>query len=851
MRAVLLCAVSGIVCGAACAAEPQVSVLREGREGLVRCAFSETEDMVVQVRNLVNEWAWIVPRDCPTKDFAKGELVHAGPDDFVATHLGDFGFMSGNHGSYFVHVQTVKGHGFTAADVGKAVTHESGEPFVIVGVPDKDHVLLHPEGKPGANPCFPYIAKGRFTCGGKSWEPTETSRNQLWPMSRYRGFRWQTDDGREAPEGREVSSSRVDLVLEHDVLDPRGVLAYLKAHPGADGYAFGIDKTYALVETPAAAAAAGDFMKIPALMTVKTTYRYDGRCCRQALHETTYRAPIRSVMVLDVCYCWNQGEGKWEDVRFYIPRLKPVTLKGKGGAPDVRCDFTATEKMPYPPWCVNTHLSRNDATDPANPPDRFIRRLSRGDRRLGVAVGYSLTDGVSALGNGWPNRETLYHFWDTGKMYPYVMDLHDVKPGAVYRHNSYTQFFDPRREPDATAFYCHREGDALVVYMDFHKTLKGKRVALPAEAAGLGFKVLEKTPSVTVHGDRVAADGSVVLDVADGYGTLVLRVDLDQREWAALRVDVRSSRDGTLQPCYFWAPERAKSAPVPLVVGLHTWSGDIGRYSNYKPVLAEARRRGWAFVGPNFRGSNDTPAGCGSDLAVQDIVDAVGYAKSRVRIDSRRVYIIGGSGGGHMTLLMLGRHPEVFAAGAAFCPITDLARWHADSRLKHPGRDPAYADMMEAACGGTPAERPEAYAARSPLTWLEAARDAGVPAYVATGIHDGWIGSVPVGHAIRAYNALCRPGDGIGEDVIARVEAQRDLPDGFDCGDLRDPFYSERKRVRLRRTSGNVRLTLFDSGHDICYPAGFDFLARQTKGRPVDWTVPAAADDGPTEGLTR
>ena len=515
---------AGCAFASAVAPEPRVSLLRSGREGLVRCAFSTTEDMVVRVRNLVNEWVYIVPRGLPTAEYEKGDLVHAGPDDYCAIHLGDFGFMSGNHGSAFVHRQTVTGHGLTVEAVGSPVTHESGAAFVITGVPDPDHLLLHPEGKAGVSPCFPYLPKGRFTCRGRSWTPEATTREQLYPMSRYRGFRWQTADGRAAPEGLEVRSDRVELVLEHDVLDPRGVLAYLKAHGGTRGRAFGVSKEFALMDAPEAEARDPDFMKIPSLMTVKTTYRYDGRCCRQVLRETTFNAPIREASVLDLCYCWNQGEKPWEDVLLYAPRLKPVTLRGMDGGVDVACDLTAGAKMGYPPWKVNFNLMRKDATDPANPPDRFVRRLSRKGRQLGVALGYSLTDGVTALGRGWPKRDRLYHFWYTGKMYPYVMSLKNVKAGDSYRHCAYTQFFDPRVEPDATDFYCHREGEALVVYLDVHKTLAAKHLALPPEAAGRAFTVLEKTPSVTLHGDRVAADGSIVLDVADGYGTLVLSI---------------------------------------------------------------------------------------------------------------------------------------------------------------------------------------------------------------------------------------------------------------------------------------------------------------------------------------
>ena len=308
-------------------------------------------------------------------------------------------------------------------------------------------------------------------------------------------------------------------------------------------------------------------------------------------------------------------------------------------------------------------------------------------------------------------------------------------------------------------------------------------------------------------------------------------------EWSGLLVKVRSTLDGTEQPCYFWAPDKAKTEPVPLVVGLHTWSGDYRYVSHYTTTLSYAKKLGWAFVGPDFRGANDKPAACGSDYAVQDIADAVNYAKSRTKIDASRIYIIGGSGGGHMTLLMLGRHPEMFAAGAAFCPITDLARWHADSLEDHPGRGKNYAKMLEKSCGGVPAERAEEYALRSPLTWLGRAKDGGVPVYICTGIHDGWKGSVPVGHSLRAFNALANPSDRISETDIAYIEKNQAVPEALAFRGS-DPFYSEARRIHLRRTSGAVRVTVFEAGHDGNYAAGFDFLSRQRKGRKVDWSIP-------------
>jgi poly(3-hydroxybutyrate) depolymerase len=315
----------------------------------------------------------------------------------------------------------------------------------------------------------------------------------------------------------------------------------------------------------------------------------------------------------------------------------------------------------------------------------------------------------------------------------------------------------------------------------------------------------------------------------------------DLNKWMKIMHEIKSTYDGKMQKCYFWAPEKAKTEAVPLIVGLHTWSGSWKNVKSYAPALKYAQAHGWAMVGPDFRGPNCTPEACGGDPAVQDVVDAVNFAKSKVKIDDKRVYIMGGSGGGHLTLLMAGRHPEIWAGCAAFCPITDLMRWHADSILVHPGRSKKYAEMMEKSCGGTPAEKPEEYRHRSPLTWLDNAKKAKVPVYIVTGIHDGWKGSVPVGHSFRAFNALAEKDDMVEESDIAAIEETRKVPESIGYKGPADPFYSEKMRIHFRRTSANVRFTLFEGGHGGNTAAGLDFLSRQVKGQSADFSLPEKA----------
>jgi pimeloyl-ACP methyl ester carboxylesterase len=113
---------------------------------------------------------------------------------------------------------------------------------------------------------------------------------------------------------------------------------------------------------------------------------------------------------------------------------------------------------------------------------------------------------------------------------------------------------------------------------------------------------------------------------------------------------IPNSLDGARQKVLIEAP--ASDRAVPLLVHLHSSSATFDKSSEMEVAPSEAKRRGWVFVSPDFRGPNDNPEACGSELAIQDVLDAVAEARKRVKIDERRIYLLGGSGGGYMTLVM-------------------------------------------------------------------------------------------------------------------------------------------------------------------------------------------------------
>jgi len=177
-----------------------------------------------------------------------------------------------------------------------------------------------------------------------------------------------------------------------------------------------------------------------------------------------------------------------------------------------------------------------------------------------------------------------------------------------------------------------------------------------------------------------------------------------------------SSRDGSPEPVLFYHP--GGETPVPLVVGLHTWSHD--RYNQVDGMLPFCRERGWGLLLPEFRGPNlvSNPRArqaAGSSVAVQDIIDGVELVSGRYPIDRNAVFLLGGSGGGHTSLLAAASAPALWRGVSSWVPITDLAAWH--------DQNPEYAHHVAACCGGIPGTSVEVdreYRERSPIFKIEA-----------------------------------------------------------------------------------------------------------------------------------
>jgi len=200
---------------------------------------------------------------------------------------------------------------------------------------------------------------------------------------------------------------------------------------------------------------------------------------------------------------------------------------------------------------------------------------------------------------------------------------------------------------------------------------------------------------------------------------------------------IKSTLDGTMQPSLFFKSDSAEKRP--LLVGLHTWSFD--RFNQIRNMLPVCEKYDFNLLLPEFRGPNrsnnpNCQQACGSELAKQDIKDAIDYLIENGEVDTDHIFLLGASGGGHMALLMAGMCPQYFKAIGAFVPITDLAKWAEEQ--------PGYGKHVLACC-----QSEEEMYKRSPIAYVDTIAKANLKIF-----HGKYDPVVPVSHSITLFNAL-------------------------------------------------------------------------------------------------
>jgi dipeptidyl aminopeptidase/acylaminoacyl peptidase len=247
----------------------------------------------------------------------------------------------------------------------------------------------------------------------------------------------------------------------------------------------------------------------------------------------------------------------------------------------------------------------------------------------------------------------------------------------------------------------------------------------------------------------------VIVDLAKGNVSAPFQLamaSLDPKTLPLSRVVTYRSFDGTLISAIVTVPfNLSRDGSIPGIVVPH--GGPTGQsMDGFSKTATALASRGYLVIQPNPRGStgygqvfqtaNFQDLGGGDlkdELAAKDFLVATGY------VDAKRVGITGGSYGGFMTLMAIGRAPEAFAAAVQEYGIIDWrTMWaHEDAGLQ----------SYQKSLLGDPASFPKIYDATSPLTYIGAAK---APLLSLQGDNDI---RVPRGQAQQVTDALKAKGN--------------------------------------------------------------------------------------------
>ncbi|MFO6447189.1 alpha/beta fold hydrolase [Erythrobacter sp. NE805] len=290
---------------------------------------------------------------------------------------------------------------------------------------------------------------------------------------------------------------------------------------------------------------------------------------------------------------------------------------------------------------------------------------------------------------------------------------------------------------EQSAIRFTRDGTALLVESsdDMRTALERYDLATGAQTplklpAGLNFASGRDARSpdgrallVTNMGANVAGEISRY-DLATGSLSRVTNLavaSLRPEALATSQMVTYKSFDGTLISALVTMPANLKrDGSNPAIVFPH--GGPTGQsVDSFSPYAAALASRGYVVIQPNFRGStgygkafqaaNYDDLG-GGDL--KDTIEAKRFLVASGYVDPQRVGIFGGSYGGFMTLMAIGKAPDEFAAAVQWFGIINWRSMYRDQD--------EFTKSYQRTLMGTPEDNPEGYDRASPLTYLARAK---------------------------------------------------------------------------------------------------------------------------------
>jgi dipeptidyl aminopeptidase/acylaminoacyl peptidase len=208
----------------------------------------------------------------------------------------------------------------------------------------------------------------------------------------------------------------------------------------------------------------------------------------------------------------------------------------------------------------------------------------------------------------------------------------------------------------------------------------------------------------------------IALDPATGARLRTVLPAGDAPASRPLRSITYPSSDG--QEIQGWLGTPAGAGPFPTILYVHGGPEDV-EIDRFDPEAQVWLDHGYAYLSINFRGSTTFGRAfqqqIWGDIGHWELEDMVAARDWLIREGVARpeaIFPSGWSYGGFLTLLALGKRPDLWAGGLAGIAVADWTLLYEDA-------SEALRGYCTAIFGGTPTDKSDAYAVSSPITYVD------------------------------------------------------------------------------------------------------------------------------------
>lgn len=500
--------------GTTSAAENTFTVTLDGTDAYIRTKFSETLDLVQQVRygtnnvwsnNVINPWSVRTVAKSTAKDgviaaFSSGTVLASQGDDAAPLHYNGT-YIGANHGAFIVHEVTVNAHGKTYADVGSRWT-QGANTFTIVRIVDANKLWLVSQNVGTTYWQFITSSLSGLTLthstgatNTASFTPSASTLTQLFQAINNHTKKIIADGFKELTSSGVYDVKYVEFIDSYEIMNPVAILSYLHGRVGTT---------------------TEQSLKVNSIATdVKLTYNY-----RFTINGTCTVIPelVRKAEFLNPSFAgFTQANAltfAGKTLLQYANKINPVTVNGTAYDLENVIDATANTAV--------INMLKANWRDATNPPDRMAQIVKNGSiKEFGMVVGYSLTRGATKPSIRQNIADAgFFNNPQTKKVYPKALG---TTFGTVVNAVAYRAIYNPSVLPESTVYTWYEDNSEIFVILDIHQSASMLKLPLPAMFNGKSAEVIDSHANFTLHSE-IVSDGGLLCSVVNNYASVMIRL---------------------------------------------------------------------------------------------------------------------------------------------------------------------------------------------------------------------------------------------------------------------------------------------------------------------------------------